>query len=263
MSNQPQETDLANQLERFVKEQASRFGDVISYVPARTATKITKTEKDISPMPSVSSVPPIELNVLADKLKVHSKEPWFKAKTLGELEEAIHDCQKCALGATRIKFVFGVGDPHAKVMVIGEAPGADEDASGEPFVGRAGQLLNKMLAAVEFKREEVFIANILKSRPPNNRDPKPEEVEACEPYLWKQIALIQPKLILCLGRIAGTNLLKINESLGKMRNRDFNFCGIPVVVTYHPAALMRNPDWKHGAWEDLKKLRKMYEELPA
>jgi uracil-DNA glycosylase family 4 len=256
-------TDLSIELERFVKEQASRFGDVISYVPAKAATKVTKIEKNNSPMPSTSSVPSFALDLLADKLKIHKSEPWFKAKTLSELEEAIHDCQKCSLGATRIKFVFGVGDPHAKVLVIGEAPGADEDASGEPFVGRAGQLLNKMLAAVEFKREEVFIANILKSRPPNNRDPKPEEVAACEPYLWKQISLIQPKLILCLGRIAGTNLLKINESLGKMRNQDYNFCGIPVVVTYHPAALMRNPDWKHGAWEDLKRLRKMYEELPA
>ncbi len=260
MSNPPAENNLATDLEHFVKEQASRFGDVISYVPAKAATKI---EKNSPSMPKTSSVPTVELNILADKLSPHKSEPWFKAKSLAELEASIHDCQKCALGATRTKFVFGVGDPHAKVMVIGEAPGADEDASGEPFVGRAGQLLNKMLAAVEFKREEVFIANILKSRPPNNRDPKPEEVEACEPYLWKQIALIQPKLILCLGRIAGTNLLKINESLGKMRNRDFNFCGIPVVVTYHPAALMRNPDWKHGAWEDLKTLRKMYEELPA
>jgi DNA polymerase len=259
MSTTSPETDLATQLERFVKEQASRFGDVISYVPAK------KSKPEIPP-PSMSSktpVPSVELSILQEKLSPHKTEPWFGAKTLKELESKIHDCQKCSLGATRIKFVFGVGDPHAKVMVIGEAPGADEDASGEPFVGRAGQLLNKMLAAVEFKREEVFIANILKSRPPNNRDPKPEEVAACEPYLWKQISLIQPKLILCLGRIAGTNLLKINESLGKMRNQDYNFCGIPVVVTYHPAALMRNPDWKHGAWEDLKRLRKMYEELPS
>ncbi len=261
MTNEPRETDLATELERFVKEQASRFGDVISYVPAKRVT----TEKNIASMSiaSIPSVPSVVLVTLEEKLSLHQNEPWHNAKSLKELEALINNCQKCALGATRIKFVFGVGDPHAKVMVIGEAPGADEDASGEPFVGRAGQLLNKMLAAVEFKREEVFIANILKSRPPNNRDPKPEEVAACEPYLWKQISLIQPKLILCLGRIAGTNLLKLNESLGKMRNQDYNFCGIPVVVTYHPAALMRNPDWKHGAWEDLKRLRRMYEELPA
>jgi len=259
MSNSPTEKDLGAELERFVTEQASRFGDVISYVPAKLATTS-------QPMPieqSASSDPSVPSDKLNELLSIHRSEPWYKASSLAELEAAIHDCQKCRLGATRIKFVFGVGNPNAKVLVIGEAPGADEDAQGEPFVGRAGQLLNKMLVAVNFTREEVYIANILKSRPPNNRDPKPDEVEACEPYLWKQIAIIKPKLILCLGRIAGTNLLKITESLGKMRGQPYEFCGIPVVVTYHPAALMRNPDWKHGAWEDLKRLRRMYEELPA
>ena len=253
------EKDLGAELERFVKEQASRFGDVISYVPAaRPALAVGAVATEFVP-----SDPSVRLDLLSEKLAVHKSEPWHSAKTLAELEVAIHDCQKCRLGATRTKFVFGVGNPNAKVLVIGEAPGADEDAQGEPFVGRAGQLLNKMLAAVDFKREDVYIANILKSRPPNNRDPKPDEVEACEPYLWKQIAIIKPKLILCLGRIAGTNLLKITETLGKMRGQPYEFCGIPVIVTYHPAALLRNPDWKHGAWEDLKKLRVMYEELPA
>ncbi len=256
MNKEPTTMDLATELERFVKEQASRFGDVISYVPAKTAAS-AKAPVAVEP----AEVGYISLRVLEQKLEPHKQEAWYAAKTLEELENKINTCQKCGLGATRTKFVFGVGDPHAKVMVIGEAPGADEDAKGEPFVGRAGQLLNKMLAAIDFKREEVFIANILKSRPPNNRDPKPDEVEACEPYLWKQIALIKPRLILCLGRIAGTNLLKSNESLGKMRGQVFDFCGIPVIVTYHPAALLRNPDWKHGAWEDLKKLKRMYEEL--
>ncbi len=194
------------------------------------------------------------MDQISEKLALHKSEPWYAAKSLSALEAAIHDCQKCRLGATRKKFVFGVGNPKAKVLVIGEAPGADEDEQGEPFVGRAGQLLNKMLAAVEFKREEVYIANILKSRPPNNRDPKPDEVEACEPYLWKQIAIIKPKLILCLGRIAGTNLLKLNESLGKMRGQNHDFCGIPVIVTYHPAALLRNPGleaWRLGRLENV------------
>ncbi|HET6401554.1 MAG TPA: uracil-DNA glycosylase [Candidatus Kapabacteria bacterium] len=258
MSNSPTERDLGVELERFVKEQASRFGDVISYVPAVSTTPTQPTLQS-----SVPSDGLVLLDELTEKLSPNSKEAWYNAKTLEELESKINQCQKCRLGATRTKFVFGVGNPNAKVLVIGEAPGADEDAQGEPFVGRAGQLLNKMLVAVNFTREEVYIANILKSRPPNNRDPKPDEVEACEPYLWKQIAIIKPKLILCLGRIAGTNLLKITESLGKMRGQPYNFCGIPVVVTYHPAALMRNPDWKHGAWEDLKRLRRMYEELPA
>src|SRR5487761_2777765 len=151
----------------------------------------------------------------------------------------VSGCERCReLATTRTQTVFGVGNPTARLCFMGEAPGADEDAQGEPFVGRAGQLLNKMLVAVNFTREEVYIANILKSRPPNNRDPKPDEVEACEPYLWKQIAIIKPKLVLCLGRIAGTNLLKITETLGKMRGQPYEFCGIPVIVTYHPAALL-------------------------
>jgi DNA polymerase len=147
-------------------------------------------------------------------------------------------------------------------MVIGEAPGKDEDEQGEPFVGRAGQLLNKMLIAINFPREEVFIANILKSRPPGNRDPKPEEVAACEPYLFKQIEIIKPKMILCVGRIAGSNLLKLeSESLAKMRGQVFDFMNAKVMVTYHPAALLRNPNWKVGAWEDLQKFRKLYDEI--
>jgi DNA polymerase len=205
----------------------------------------------------------MELPILEEKLAPHKNEAWYNAKTLEELNALICDCKKCDLWETRGKFVFGVGNPNAKVLVIGEAPGADEDKQGEPFVGRAGQLLNKMLEAIEFKREEIYICNILKSRPPNNRDPKPNEVAACEPYLWKQIAIVKPKLILCLGRIAGTNLLKMNEALSKMRGQTFDLGGIPVIVTYHPAALLRNPDWKHGAWEDLKRLRRMYEELPS
>lgn len=138
---------------------------------------------------------------LKEKLEPYKDEGWTGARSLRVFEELIQDCQKCRLGSSRTKLVFGTGDPNAGVMVIGEAPGADEDATGEPFVGRAGQLLTKMLAAIKFSREEVYIANILKSRPPNNRDPKPDEVEACEPYLWKQILMIKPKMILCMGRI--------------------------------------------------------------
>jgi DNA polymerase len=147
-------------------------------------------------------------------------------------------------------------------MVIGEAPGADEDKKGEPFVGRAGQLLDKMLLAINFPREEVFIANILKSRPPGNRDPQPAEVAACEPYLWKQIDIIKPKMILCMGRIAGVNLLKNGiDTLKGLRGNVYDFRGAKVMVTYHPAALLRNPAWKVDAWADLQKFRKLYDEL--
>ncbi len=188
------------------------------------------------------------------------EEPWQSAVTLADLNSRICTCQKCALGKTRTKFVFGVGNPNADILVIGEAPGADEDAQGEPFVGRAGQLLNKILEAVQFKREEVYIANILKCRPPNNRKPLPEETELCEPYLWRQIELIKPKFILCLGLTAAQTLLRTNESMTQLRQSMHLYRETPVMVTYHPAALLRNPNWKRPTWEDVQKLRKMYDE---
>jgi DNA polymerase len=163
-------------------------------------------------------------------------------------------CRSCALHETRTQSVFGVGDRQADLLVIGEAPGADEDRQGEPFVGRAGQLLNSMLQAIGLKREQVFIANILKCRPPGNRDPKPEEALQCEPFLLRQIELIQPKVILAVGRIAAQNLLHSTEAVGKLRNREHRFGeqGIPVIVTYHPAYLLRSPDQKGKAWQDLQ-----------
>jgi len=182
-------------------------------------------------------------------------------KTLDELYENIHDCQKCSLGATRNKFVFGVGNPNADLMLIGEAPGADEDKQGIPFVGRAGKLLTDILKAINFEREEVYIANILKCRPPNNRDPLPSEREVCKPYLFRQIELIKPKIILCLGKVASNVMLNNNDSLTKMRSEDHELNGIKLMVTYHPAALLRNPHWKKGTWEDVQKVRKIYDEL--
>ena len=200
---------------------------------------------------------------VAKSLGGYPDEPWAASKVLVELNSMICTCQKCSLGATRTKFVFGVGNPNADIVLIGEAPGADEDAQGEPFVGRAGQLLNKILDAIQLKREEVYICNILKCRPPNNREPAPEEVVQCEPYLWKQLELINPKIILCLGRISAQVLLKTTDTLTKLRENVHDYRGIPLLVTYHPAALLRNPNWKRPAWEDVKKLRKMYDEMKA
>ena len=188
-------------------------------------------------------------------------EQWQHLTTLIELQSQIYNCKKCPLGNTRNKFVFGVGNPNADIMFIGEAPGADEDEKGEPFVGRAGQLLNKILEAIEFKREDVFICNILKCRPPNNRDPLPSEVDLCIPYLWKQIEIVQPKIIVSLGRIAAQMLLNTTASLTTLREKVQNYRGVPMIVTYHPAALLRNPNWKRPTWEDMKLLRKMYNEL--
>ncbi len=169
------------------------------------------------------------------------------------LAARVSHCTRCPeLVANRTRTVFGVGNRSAEVMVIGEAPGQDEDRQGEPFVGRAGQLLNEMLRAMGFPRERVYIANVLKSRPPNNRDPKPEEVAHCEPYLKRQIALIKPRLILSVGRISAQNLLKTDTPIGKLRGQVHRYQGIPLVVTYHPAYLLRSPQEKRKAWDDLK-----------
>lgn len=193
------------------------------------------------------------------KLKVI--EDWQNSKNLAELREKIQDCKKCPLWKTRKSFVFGEGNPKAKLVVIGEAPGADEDEQGKPFVGRAGKLLTDILKAIDFTREEVFICNILKSRPPNNRNPLPEEIDACEPYLFKQLELIKPKMILCVGTFAAQTLLRSKEPLGKMRGKFHMYQGIPTMVTFHPAALLRNPNWKRPTWEDVQLLRKEYDKL--
>jgi len=195
------------------------------------------------------------------KLFEDPKEKWELSKDLNDLNNLICNCQKCQLGSTRNKFVFGSGNSNADAMVIGEGPGADEDAQGLPFVGRAGKLLTDILKAINFSRDEVYIANIVKCRPPGNRTPYPQEMDTCIPYLKKQIELIKPKVILCLGLTAAQGLLKKKDSLTSMRGKIFEFENIKVMVTYHPAALLRNPNWKRGCWEDVKKIRKLYDEL--
>lgn len=167
------------------------------------------------------------------------------------LQDCVAGCTRCELWQSRTNTVFGVGNPQADWMIIGEAPGAEEDRRGEPFVGRAGQLLDQMLHAIGQSRERVFIANILKCRPPNNRDPKPAEAAACRDYLEQQIALIQPKIILAVGKIAAQNLLGSDDPVGRMRGRPHDLDGIPLVVTYHPAYLLRSPSQKYKSWSDL------------
>lgn len=163
-------------------------------------------------------------------------------------------CTACPLHKTRTRPVFGVGSRTADLLIIGEAPGANEDKQGEPFVGRAGQLLNAMLQAIGLKREQIYIANILKSRPPNNRDPKPEEVQACTPFLLRQIELLKPKLILAVGRIAAQYLLNTTNTMTSLRGREFTYSAeqIPLLVTYHPAYLLRSPREKAKAWDDMQ-----------
>ncbi|MCH7827733.1 MAG: uracil-DNA glycosylase [Bacteroidetes bacterium] len=186
---------------------------------------------------------------------------WINSKTLEQLDTLINTCSKCTLAKNRTNFVFGSGNPNADVMIIGEGPGAEEDKQGLPFVGRAGKLLTDILKAINFTRDEVFIANVVKCRPPANRTPLPIEMEMCIPYLKKQIELIRPKLILCLGRTAAQGILKMNDSLGNMRGKFFDFENAKVMVTYHPAALLRNPHWKRATWEDVQKFRVLYDKL--
>jgi DNA polymerase len=183
---------------------------------------------------------------------------------LTDLARYVAACRRCGLCETRTQTVFGVGPDRAECMIVGEAPGADEDRLGEPFVGRAGQLLNAMLAAIGLARDAVYIANILKCRPPGNRDPRPDEVERCEPFLLRQVELVGPRVILASGRIAAQSLLRTAAPIGRLRGgrHAFRDTGIPVVVTYHPAYLLRSPGQKRRAWEDLKMLRSILDGSP-
>ena len=273
--------ELFRRVGRFLQDQRDLYGEVLPSVGDRREPELPAADE----VPSLSRAsdsmkksPPTkdQENLFGEPesaLAVHRSalqtpeafpnEPWTASSSLTELDDLINTCTKCSLGTSRTNFVFGVGNPRAGLVLIGEAPGADEDAQGEPFVGRAGQLLNKILEAIGFRREDVYICNILKCRPPNNREPLPEEVALCEPYLWKQLDLIKPRVILCLGRIAAKVLLKSNESLGAMREHVYEYRGSKVIVTYHPAALLRNPNWKRPAWEDVKRARALYDELAA
>jgi len=168
-----------------------------------------------------------------------------------ELRTAVAGCTRCRLHESRTQTVFGVGNAEADWMIIGEAPGAEEDRRGEPFVGRAGRLLDEMLLAIGEKRESVFIANILKCRPPNNRDPRPDEAACCRPYLERQIELVQPKIVLAVGRIAAQQLLQSDAPVGRLRGKVHRLGDMPLVVTYHPAYLLRNPSQKRKSWDDL------------
>ncbi|MEO8399078.1 MAG: uracil-DNA glycosylase [Ignavibacteriaceae bacterium] len=244
--------EIKEQIIQSLIDQKEIFGDELFEEnilnSEKNSTRKTKIKKD-------------EKNIEVSKDLFVERENWEKAKTLDELERLINTCTKCPLHKNRNKFVFGKGNPNADVMVVGEGPGAEEDKQGEPFVGRAGKLLTDILNAIKFSREEVYIANVVKSRPPGNRTPNAEEMEACLPYLKKQIALIKPKLILCLGLTAAQGVLKKKDSLTKMRGQVFDFEGTKVMVTYHPAALLRNPNWKRPAWEDVQQFRKLYDEI--
>jgi len=196
-----------------------------------------------------------------------ASEPTLSAETsAGELSalEAVRaelgDCRRCSLGTLRHRLVFGEGNPHAELVFVGEAPGADEDAQGRPFVGRAGQLLTRIIAAMGLKREEVYICNILKCRPPGNRNPQPEEIAACEPFLIRQIEAIRPRVLCALGGFAAQTLLKSDALISALRGRFHQYQGIPLMPTYHPAYLLRNSGAKKQVWEDVKAIMKLLRE---
>lgn len=190
----------------------------------------------------------------------HGPGPEERAAALAALAAEAEACESCRLARGRTRVVFGTGDPNADLMFVGEGPGAEEDRQGLPFVGAAGQLLDKIIQAIGLERAQVYIANVVKCRPPGNRDPLPDEAAACRPYLDRQIDLVQPKVIVALGRVAAQALLGNDLPLGRMRGRWFTVRGVPTMVTYHPAALLRNRAWKRPTWEDMQAVRDRLEE---
>jgi DNA polymerase len=182
-------------------------------------------------------------------------------QTLADVRQELGDCRRCKLHRKRINIVFGTGNPKAKLVFVGEGPGRDEDRQGEPFVGQAGKLLTRIIEAIQLTREEVYIANIIKCRPPENRNPEPDEIAACEPFLVKQLKVIRPNLICALGTFAAQTLLQTTEKISALRGRFHSYQGILLMPTYHPAFLLRNPNYKRDVWEDVKKVKAEYEKL--
>lgn len=213
-----------------------------------------------TPSPAGSLTPGIVVGTSSREL-FGDKQPEFAS--LADIASAVAVCQKCSLFKEAAHSVPGEGNPDADFMCVGEAPGAKEDETGRPFVGQAGQLLTKILAAIDLKREDVFIGNVLKHRPPGNRNPLPDEVKACSPYLIRQIELIRPKVILALGTFAAQTLLDTKLTIGKLRGQVHRYYGVPLIVTYHPAALLRNPSWKRPTWEDVQLARRILDDARA
>lgn len=238
-------SSIHNDIIQYLRQQRETYGPT-TYVVSGNHEAVEIPEEPVEQMSTIAEdvpMPPV------------ATDGWQSATTIEDLNSQICNCMECPLGSTRTQFVFGSGNPNADVMVIGEAPGADEDAQGLPFVGRAGKLLTKILEAIDLPRDEVFICNILKCRPPNNRKPSAAETDTCEPYLWKQIELVKPKYILALGLTAANTLLRTKSSMKDLRGDMHDYQGIPTIVTYHPAALLRNPNWKKDTWEDIQKLQ--------
>jgi len=247
---------------RYLRQQQQMYGNVLYFEPGMEVVDDADEAPAAEPSPVAATV---QETTIEQPMSVQPPMPAARSAsslssltTVEALYDAIHTCTKCPLGFTRNKFVFGSGSPTADLMVIGEAPGADEDAQGLPFVGRAGQLLTKILESIGMSRQDdVYICNILKCRPPNNRKPLVTETDECEPYLLEQIRIVKPKFILALGLTAANTLLKNKDSMSSLRGKVHDYHGINMLVTYHPAALLRNPEWKKLTWEDVKLLKSL------
>jgi DNA polymerase len=259
------EKNILDKIDDYFAYQKESFGnDILLELDKIDNTEIIPAPKQI--VKATEKVQVFESVIKKDIPVVNNSDlsiesDWFESQTMPELNSKICKCMECQLGSTRTNFVFGSGNPNANIMIIGEAPGADEDEQGLPFVGRAGQLLTKILESINLSREEVYIANIVKCRPPQNRRPEKNEVDKCEPYLKKQIELINPEFILSLGLTSVDTLLKKTHKMAESRGQILDYEGRKMLVTYHPAALLRNPNWKKFVWEDVKLLRKLYDEF--
>jgi len=257
--------DFIDKVERFIRQQQETYGDfsveIAQLQQNQTSHSDLEQNSDNDNTLEAHNSDPQETSIAKSKSELSINEKIAACQTLDELKALCMESEELRTDLDATNLVFGVGNPKADLMVIGEAPGYNEDQQGEPFVGEAGQLLDKIMAAIDFSRNDIYIANILKHRPPNNRDPKQEERQRSLPFLMRQIELVDPKLILCVGRISATTLLDEETSLSKLRSKFHSFHGRELMATYHPAALLRNPKWKRPTWEDVQKLRNRYDEL--
>ena len=247
-------------LSRHLEWQASAGGTSILAAP-RTAQHASPARPVAEPVPPGDPASPSAQSALPlgdATVAVPQGSPLRETRSLEEIREDLGDCRRCKLCSGRTHLVFGVGNPHAKLVFVGEGPGAEEDAQGIPFVGKAGQLLTKMIEAMGFSRDEVYICNVIKCRPPNNRNPEPDEIESCEPFLKAQLGAISPQVIVALGKFAAQTLLREQTAITRLRGNWRQYCGIPLMPTFHPAYLLRNPAEKRSAWSDLRQVMRRF-----
>ncbi|GAB5409000.1 MAG: hypothetical protein BalsKO_13650 [Balneolaceae bacterium] len=258
--------DLIERAQRLLRQQSELYGPFNVDISLKTNSFATSSSEEVSN----ETLADVDIKteessenvvVQEEKTERNIQELIANCSTLEELKALCESSEELRTDLDQTNLVFGVGNPNADLMIVGEAPGDNEDKQGEPFVGAAGQLLDKIMKSIDFDRSDIYIANILKHRPPNNRDPKPEEREQSLPFLLRQIELINPKLILCVGRVSGTTLLGKDSTLKHMRQKFHEFQDRELMVTYHPAALLRNAQWKRPTWEDVQMLRTRYNEL--